>query len=119
MLAVFASSLNIGAIYGTNTYPVTYQVLEMISETFALFMLIVTTFYAGELVWREREARVAPDARRDAGAELAAAAGQDCSRWSALQALMLFVADAVRHADPGIQRLFRARAGPVPADACS
>ncbi|MCC6069604.1 ABC transporter permease/M1 family aminopeptidase [Massilia sp. GCM10020059] len=60
VLAVFASSLNLGAIYGTNTYPVTYQVLEMISETFALFMLVVTTFYAGELVWREREARMAP-----------------------------------------------------------
>ena len=60
VLAVFASSLNIGAIYGTNTYPVTYQVLELISETFALFMLVVTTFYAGELVWREREARMAP-----------------------------------------------------------
>ncbi|NML63220.1 ABC transporter permease subunit [Massilia sp. RP-1-19] len=60
VLAVFASSLNIGAIYGTNTYPVTYQVLEIISDTFALFMLVVTTFYAGELVWREREARMAP-----------------------------------------------------------
>ena len=60
VLAVFASSLNMGAIYGTNTYPVTYQVLELISETFSLFMLIITTFYAGELVWREREARVAP-----------------------------------------------------------
>ena len=60
VLAVFASSINMGAIYGTSTYPVTYQVLEMISETFSLFMLVVTTFYAGELVWREREARMAP-----------------------------------------------------------
>ncbi|RJG15411.1 ABC transporter permease/M1 family aminopeptidase [Massilia cavernae] len=60
VLTVFASSLNMGAIYGTSTYPVTYQVLELIGETFSLFMLIVTTFYAGEIVWREREARVAP-----------------------------------------------------------
>jgi ABC-2 type transport system permease protein len=58
VLALFASSLSLGAIYGTNTYPVTYQVLELIGETFPLFMLIVTTFYAGELIWREREARV-------------------------------------------------------------
>ena len=59
MLALFASSLSLGSIYGTNTYPVTYQVLELIGETWPLFMLIVTTFYAGELIWREREARVA------------------------------------------------------------
>ncbi|RSZ58462.1 hypothetical protein HF313_06765 [Massilia atriviolacea] len=58
VLAVFGASLNLGSMYGTNTYPVTYQVLELVSETFSLFMLVVTTFYAGELVWREREARV-------------------------------------------------------------
>jgi ABC-2 type transport system permease protein len=59
VLVLFAGALNLGSIYGTNTYPVTYQVLELINESFALFMLIVTTFYAGELIWREREARVA------------------------------------------------------------
>jgi ABC-2 type transport system permease protein len=58
VLTVFASALDLGSIYGTNTYPVTYKILEIISGTFALFMLVVTTFYAGELVWREREARV-------------------------------------------------------------
>ena len=56
---VFANASVIGTIYGTNTYPVTYQVLDFVSGTFALFMLIVTAFYAGELVWRERDARVA------------------------------------------------------------
>jgi ABC-2 type transport system permease protein len=58
VLAVFGAAVNLGAMYGTNTYPVTYQVLELISATYSLFMLVVTTFYAGELVWREREARV-------------------------------------------------------------
>lgn len=59
ILTVFAMSLNMAAIFGTKTYPVTYQVLELIRGPFTLFMLIVTTFYAGELVWREREARMA------------------------------------------------------------
>lgn len=59
VLAMLASSLSLGSMFGTNTYPVTYKVLELISETFSLFMLVITTFYAGELVWREREARVA------------------------------------------------------------
>ena len=59
VLAIFATSLNLGEMFGTKTLPVTYQILELILETFSLFMLIVTTFYAGEMVWREREARVA------------------------------------------------------------
>ena len=59
VLTVFAMSLNLDSMFGTNTYPVTYLVLEAIGGTFALFMLVVTTFYAGELIWREREARLA------------------------------------------------------------
>ena len=59
MLTLVVSSLDLGAIYGTKTYPVTYMVLELIRDVFALFVLIVTTFYAGEMVWREREARMA------------------------------------------------------------
>jgi len=57
-LALFATSLDMGAIFGTSTYPVTYQILELIGGVYSLFMLIVTTFYAGELVWREREAGI-------------------------------------------------------------
>jgi ABC-2 type transport system permease protein len=58
MLTLIVSSLDLGAIYGTKTYPVTYMVLELIRDVFALFLLVVTTFYAGEMVWREREARM-------------------------------------------------------------
>ncbi|MRW83644.1 hypothetical protein GJ698_05990 [Pseudoduganella sp. FT26W] len=58
VLMMFASSLDLGSMYGTNTYPVTYQVLDVVSETFALFMMVITTFYAGELIWREREANM-------------------------------------------------------------
>ena len=59
VLALFAGSLDLGSMYGTNTLPVTYQMVELIRDMFQLFVLVVTTFYAGELVWREREARVA------------------------------------------------------------
>jgi ABC-2 type transport system permease protein len=58
VLAMVASSLDLGSMYGTNTYPVTYQVLELIRDVYSLFMLIVTALYAGELVWRERDARI-------------------------------------------------------------
>ena len=63
-------------MYGTNTYPVTYQVLDIASGSFAIFMLIITAFYAGELVWRERDARMDADRRRAAAADLAAARRQ-------------------------------------------
>ncbi|NMO14787.1 hypothetical protein HPC49_17330 [Pyxidicoccus fallax] len=45
-----------GQIFGTPTYPVTWQVLELASGTFRTFTVITLTFYAGELVWKERDA---------------------------------------------------------------
>jgi ABC-2 type transport system permease protein len=48
----------IGKQFGTPTWPVTYQVLEIVTGTFALFMLIIITLYAGEMVWRERDQRI-------------------------------------------------------------
>ena len=58
-LFILSNARVIGSIYGTNTYPVTYQVIDIASGSFTLFMLVITTLYAGELVWRERDARVA------------------------------------------------------------
>jgi len=45
-----------GKLYGTKTWPVTYQVEEIVSATFALFIVIIIAFYSGELVWAERDA---------------------------------------------------------------
>lgn len=58
VLVLVLSSFDMGAVFGTRTYPVTYMVLELIRDVFALFLLVVTAFYAGEMVWREREARM-------------------------------------------------------------
>ncbi len=43
-------------MFGTATLPVTYQVLELAQGGFRLFAIITITFYAGELVWREKDA---------------------------------------------------------------
>lgn len=59
VLALGVSALDIGEVSGTRTWPVTYLVLERIRDVFGLFLLAVTAFYAGEMVWREREARMA------------------------------------------------------------
>ncbi len=58
MLLVLGNAATMGALYGTNTHPLTYKVLEVAGGFFGLFILIVTAIYAGELVWRERDARI-------------------------------------------------------------
>ncbi|HEX6706931.1 MAG TPA: ABC transporter permease [Albitalea sp.] len=58
MLLVVGNAFTLGSFYGTNTYPLTYKVLDAVSGLFGLFVLIVTAIYTGELVWRERDARM-------------------------------------------------------------
>jgi ABC-type transport system involved in multi-copper enzyme maturation permease subunit len=48
-----------GQFYGTATYPVTHQVLEQLRDSFQWLLFIIVAFYAGELVWRERNQRAA------------------------------------------------------------
>ncbi|MDQ2771432.1 MAG: hypothetical protein M3Y54_13150, partial [Bacteroidota bacterium] len=38
--------------------PVTYQVLNVVNDNFTLYLLIIITIYAGELVWRERDLKL-------------------------------------------------------------
>ena len=49
----------VGSAFGTSTWPVTQEVLRAFRGAFGLFLIIVITFYAGDLVWRERDLRVA------------------------------------------------------------
>jgi ABC-type transport system involved in multi-copper enzyme maturation permease subunit len=58
VLFLITSSSTAGDIFGTNTWPVTWQMLDLLSGTFSVFMLVIITFYAGELAWREREHRL-------------------------------------------------------------
>jgi ABC-2 type transport system permease protein len=52
------SATRIGSAWGTSTYPVTYEVLDLVTGMVAAFLLIIITFYSGELVWNDRELRV-------------------------------------------------------------
>ena len=58
VLLVAGNASTLGSIYGTNTYPLTYKVLDVVAGLFNVFVLIVTAIYTGELVWRERDARM-------------------------------------------------------------
>jgi ABC-2 type transport system permease protein len=58
VLFTIVASRTTGALFGTETYPVTASIVGIIGGSFSMFILIIITFYAGELVWRERDAGV-------------------------------------------------------------
>ncbi|WP_292911663.1 M1 family aminopeptidase [Niveispirillum sp.] len=49
--------IRIGTLYGTDLYPLTRTVVELLNGAFSVVPLIVSVYFAGELVWRERQAR--------------------------------------------------------------
>ncbi len=44
--------------YGNSTYPVTYWVLDIITGTLYTFLIAIITFFAGNLVWKERDSHM-------------------------------------------------------------
>jgi ABC-2 type transport system permease protein len=47
-----------GELFGTKVLPVTHLMMEEMDGSYNFLLLIIVAFYAGELVWRERNARV-------------------------------------------------------------
>ena len=58
VLFIVGNSYFLGSFYGTNTYPITYKILEITGRLFGIIILTVTAIYAGDLVWRERDAKI-------------------------------------------------------------
>ncbi len=54
LIFILLSSLSLGQIFGTKTYPVTWKMLAIPGGSFALFINILTFLYAGMLVHRSR-----------------------------------------------------------------
>ena len=57
LFMIFAST-TVGDQFGTSTWPLTFQMTGLLNGSFAAFMLIIITFYSGEMAWREREHRL-------------------------------------------------------------
>lgn len=57
MTMMFIVSQYMGSMYETETYPVTYQILELVTGIFHFFMLILIVFFSGTLIWRDRETK--------------------------------------------------------------
>lgn len=45
-------------LFGLQSYPVTYRIIESIESSTGLFMTIVVVFFSGELVWRDRMSHI-------------------------------------------------------------
>lgn len=45
-----------GKFYGLSSYPVTYQVIQLIRSTISLFLFAIIIFYSGAIIWKERDA---------------------------------------------------------------
>jgi len=58
MLIIFINSISLGISYGVNSYPTTYLIVEELQEMSIYFFLIILVFYSGELVWKERDAKM-------------------------------------------------------------
>src|SRR5262249_35021321 len=43
--------------YGNHSFPVTYWVLDIIRGSLYLFVIVLVTYFAGVLIWKERDAR--------------------------------------------------------------
>ncbi|WP_294190225.1 M1 family aminopeptidase [uncultured Sphingomonas sp.] len=50
-----ARLLTAGERYGTPTWPLTFSIIRDLTGAFAVMPLIIAIYYAGELVWRDRE----------------------------------------------------------------
>ncbi|MFZ0636524.1 MAG: M1 family aminopeptidase [Candidatus Acidiferrales bacterium] len=44
--------------YGNTSLPVTYRILELIASSLYLFLIIMITYYAGVLVWEDRDTHI-------------------------------------------------------------
>lgn len=48
-----------GAMFGTKFYPVSAQMLQSIRSSFSFMLIIILVFYAGELIFKERQVKIA------------------------------------------------------------
>lgn len=55
---VSARLLTSNEIYGTPLFPVTFSLIDLLQGSFAIIPFIIAIYYAGELVWRDRDRKM-------------------------------------------------------------
>jgi ABC-2 type transport system permease protein len=56
-LCIFSLALN-STLINNHTFPVTYQVIDLLRSTLNIFLIVVITYFAGALVWKDRDERM-------------------------------------------------------------
>jgi hypothetical protein len=59
VLNMVGAASQMGKIFGTDVYPMTHLMVEMMNGSFNFMLVIIVTFYAGELIFKERQAKIA------------------------------------------------------------
>jgi hypothetical protein len=58
VIIILINSVNLGSVYGVDSYPATYFIVEELQEMSLYFFIIILVFYSGELIWKERIAKL-------------------------------------------------------------
>ena len=58
LVSILISAMTLGEVFGTKTYPLTWQMLQIPGTFFTFFINILTFLYAGMLVHRSKVARI-------------------------------------------------------------
>ena len=57
MIIILINSVNLGTVYGVDSYPATHFIIGELQEMSLYFFVIILLFYSGELIWKERNSK--------------------------------------------------------------
>ncbi|WP_375561072.1 M1 family aminopeptidase [Bernardetia sp. OM2101] len=57
-IIILINSVSLGTVYGVDSYPTTYLIIEELQEMSVYFFAIILLFYSGEIIWKEKEVKV-------------------------------------------------------------
>ncbi|SFH44069.1 ABC transporter permease/M1 family aminopeptidase [Pedobacter insulae] len=55
---ILINSVSLGTSYGVDSYPATYFIIEELREMSIYFFMIILVFYAGEIMWKEKDVKL-------------------------------------------------------------
>jgi ABC-type transport system involved in multi-copper enzyme maturation permease subunit len=58
VVIIVINSINLGSVFGADSLPKTYLMVEELTESSIFFFLIILVFYSGELIWKERSVKL-------------------------------------------------------------
>lgn len=57
-IVILVNSVSLGTSYGVDSYPTTYFIIEELREMSIYFFMIILVFYAGEIMWKEKDVKL-------------------------------------------------------------